>query len=481
MRKTASTVRVASLATALALAFLWALSLPACSAPERVPAGLPPPVRPQDPQALANLYRGGRLAELAERVARSGPAAEKSAPVYVALLTAAQGNARAGADLLAQVLGTPAQAEDLCVPLHLAQVRFYQLGDPKGALQALDRAGDFPGCAPDLTREAANALRARLLALLDGPAFSVEGLSGEQALPIDPVAANAGYLAVRVVFDHAHSAHFLLGTGIAEPLIDAELARSLRLKVQTERPMPVPAGDVPYLGPASDGVRLLPTTVLRHFQLGLLTVRAMPAAVAELAGLRDRFRRLVSRTVELGGILPIHRLLPRGYLRLTRRATELRVALDGQGAGPCRLQHPYRSSLYQIGGVLHTQGALPGTPPLFLGLDLAWRRTTLADSLLRYSDRRYQMEAAEQVQDVARPALTEPVATQAIRDAELRLGEAELHLRHVPLRSTPRVVLQEPREHGVVGLDVPGEFDVLIDVGEGQLYLAPPERARCGT
>jgi hypothetical protein len=424
---------------------------------------------------LDNLYRSGRLSRLSERIAADSVLAERDAPDVLGLLLAAQGRVTEGLGFLGRAVAAGGQT-GLCLPLDMALVAFYQKGDAEGTLRALDKVdAGTAGCRGEVMGKVAAALRAR--ALGGTPLFLVDGPPGEQVVPLDPIAANAGYLVARLSFDREHSGQFLLSTGAADLFLDTALAKSLRLVEQTERPMP--ARDVPGLEGTTNHFTDFPTATVHKAQFGLFTLREVPVLVADLSELRDKFKKRISRDVQIDGVLPLQRLVGSGYLRIDRRGTELRLATDGSAAGPCRLQYPFSTPLYQLTGALFADGSLADGQTLLMRVDLGQRRTLVRQSALRYTPGDIPRQGGES--DVARPVITEPEVHERLVQVLLHLGQAQMVLHHVPLQPTEVTALRQPEEHGTIGTDIPGDFDLMIDPGDGHLFLSPPDRVRCGS
>ncbi len=452
------------------------LLLSGCPAP-RV---LPRPAKVSLHEALEHLYAGGRFARLAERVAQDSVAAEHEAPDLLGLLLAAQGHPTEGLALIEKAASAgpgTTEATELCLALDMALISFYQLGDGEATVRALDKLDPaVPGCRGDRVHKTVAALRARASAA--GPRlFQVEGPTGEQRLPLDPIAANAGYLVARLSFDREHSGQFLLTTGDADMFLDVALSKELHLKEQSDRPMP--ARDVPGTTRIAGHFADFPTATLQKAQLGLFTLRDVPVLISDFSTLRDLFKRSISRSVELVGVLPLQRLLRTGYARLLHRATEMRLATSS-ATGPCRLQHPFVVPLYQLAGGLFTDASLAGGPPLLFRLDLGQRRTLVRPSVLRYApDQGRSLSRQGGESDVARPTLTEAEVRERIVQAVLRMGRAELLLHQIPLQPAEPAAFHQPEEHGSIGTDVPGEFDFMFEPGDGHMYLSPPDRVNC--
>ncbi|MDW8280689.1 MAG: aspartyl protease family protein [Myxococcales bacterium] len=458
----------------LSMTVLCALSA-GCPAPPAQPAA-PPAPEPRPLLNLENLFRGGRLSELERRISEAPKEAERQAPDVVGLLLAATGRINDALPLLGKALEQTVPASGMCLPLLVAQMHVYQRGDTRAALETLGVRAEAAPCQAQPMAQAISSLRAQLVPLLGGPALEVVGPNSEQRLTVDRIAANAGYLVVRVIFDRERSGHFLLGTGFSDVVIDRQLLSALRLRAQEERPMP--AGDVPGLAAGAEATAGLPTATVSHMRIGLFNLRNIPVLVADLSNLRELFRKLISREVRIDGLLPLQRLAPRGYIRLQQRGTEVLVSLNSAAAGPCRMQHPHRARLYQLGGLLFTEAALVGSPPLLMQVTLERRRTLLRHSALKYASRAPSIEPA--MPDVARPAITEPEAPERIPEVDLLIGEAQFGLRKVPLLPSASPP-SRPADHGTIGADVPAELDIMIDLGEGYFYLAPRDKVRCTT
>ena len=80
---------------------------------------------------------------------------------------------------------------------------------------------------------------------------------------------------------------------------------------------------------------------------------------------------------------------------------------------------------------------------------------------------------------MARPPITETEVRERLAEAVLHLGQAELLLHHVPLHPDEPTSLRQPEDHGTIGSDVPGEFDFMIDLGDGHLFISPPDHVHC--
>lgn len=478
-----------TLRTTVSLALRSALLLPllgcAAAGPQaghpQAPAPAAASTGPAAPSLnLENLYVGGRYAELRERVARAQLEAARQAPDVVGLLLAAEGHPGEALRTLRPLLEGRAgsqRASARCLPLAYAQIAFYQRGDAAEvarALAALDGDGASGPCAEPLFRQAAAALRARAAALPAGRAWSINPPEGEQVLAADRIASNAGYLVVRAVFDRDRSAQLLLTMG-PDMIIDRSVADRLGLKVDGAHPTPaallpgLPADLAPGGG--------LDAAVIPRMRLGLTQVRDVPVLVADLSALRERFRLRIAREVALDGLLPLHRVVRRGYFRVLRRGTELRLAASGDDAGPCRLSYPASTPLHQQAGALLVEAALPGGPGLLFGLDPGRRFTSVRGSALRYASPAPRVSQAPV--DVARPPVTEEEVTQRLADVTLSLGQAQLVMRHVPLLASAQAPPGMSNVHGAIGADVTADMDLMVDVGDGRLYLGPTDPARC--
>lgn len=450
-------------------------ALAGCPAPQAPPASAPGGAAPTRSELnVDNLLRGGRLRELDRRIGQAQGQAEAEAPEVVGLLLAARGRTDEGLRLLAKANSRSADRTGLCLPLLVAQIQLYQRGDAQAAIAALGQSGGKACAGP--AAQLITALRARLVSLLGAPALQVAGPAGEQIFALDRVSASAGYLVTRVIFDRDKSGLFLLGTGFSDVVLDQRLLGQLKLRPETERRTPAAAlpglRELPGLGEAQ-----LTSATVPLVRLGLLNLRNVPALVADLEKVQELFRKTISRDVRIDGLLPLQRLAaPRGYLRVRQRGAEVRVALSGAAAGPCRLQHPGQAGLYQLGGALYTEAGLPGSPPLLLQLALERRRSALRQSALKYAEPPPRVEPGEA--DLARPPITEPFTRERVAGAQLALGGTQLLLRHLQLLPSEGPT-EHPADHGALGGDMAAELDLMIDLGAGELYTAPHDRASC--